>query len=307
MELVEQCSDINPFWAASVHTISVSMSKIEKSPPVAQSSTSNLGPDPRSFRDAGVVGRAVRLLELIAEAGPFRFSELQERTDLPKATLHRLLSELSDERLVRFDEKTNLYQAGFRVLELANHVWTRSDIRALAHDQLLGLSALTNETVQLAVHADTQVVIIDHIESRESVRLSLSIGTQIPVYCTGIGKVMLAWCDQRQQESILSRVSFARFTPNTVTDVSELKKELAQVSERGYAIDAEEHFAGSSCIAAPIVDHSGRAVAGISITAPTFRTPLDQMLQWREAMVTAAAVISGRLSPSTAQHTTSAH
>ena len=248
-----------------------------------------------------MLGRAVRLLELIAESGPYRFCEIQEHTGLPKATLHRLLSELADERLVNFDEKTNLYRAGFRVLELANPIWTRSDIRTLAHDQLLGLSALTNETVQLAVHADTQMVVIDHVESQESVRLSISVGTQVPVYCTGVGKVMLAWCDKQQQESILSRVSFARFTTNTLTDLSALKQELAQVSEQGYAIDAEEHFAGSGSIAAPVVDHSGRAVAGISITAPTFRAPAEKLLQWREPLVAAAAIISGRLAPSPSQ------
>jgi len=219
-----------------------------------------------------VLGRAVRLLELIAESGPYRFCEIQEHTGLPKATLHRLLSELADERLVNFDEKTNLYRAGFRVLELAN-----------------------------PVHADTQMVVIDHVESQESVRLSISVGTQVPVYCTGVGKVMLAWCDKQQQESILSRVSFARFTTNTLTDLSALKQELAQVSEQGYAIDAEEHFAGSGSIAAPVVDHSGRAVAGISITAPTFRAPAEKLLQWREPLVAAAAIISGRLAPSPSQ------
>jgi len=218
----------------------------------------------RSFRESGVLGRAVRLLELIAESGPFRFSELQEQTTLPKATLHRLLSELADERLVHFDGQTHLYQAGFRVLELANHVWTRSDIRSL-------------------------------------------VGTQVPAYCTGIGKVLLAWCDAAQQESILSRISFARFTGNTITDLDALKHELMLVSERGYAIDGEEHFAGSSCIAAPIVDQYGRAVAGISITAPTFRTPLTQLEQWRESIVSAAAVISGRLAPSTARPISPAH
>lgn len=283
------------------------MSKFDKpfhnSAPAKNKSTGH----PRSYRDSGVLGRAVRLLELIAESGPYRFSEIQEYTDLPKATLHRLLSELGEERLVSFDEKTNLYSAGFRVLELANHVWTRSDIRTLAHDQLVGLSALTNETVQLAVHADTNMVVIDHVESQESVRLSISVGTQVPVYCTGVGKVMLAWCNKQQQESILSRISFTRFTANTFTDVDALKRELAQVSERGYAIDAEEHFAGSGCIAAPVVDHTGSAVAGISITAPTFRAPVEQLLQWREPLIAAAAILSGRLAPATSQQPAAAH
>lgn len=260
-----------------------------------------------SFRDAGVLGRAIRLFELVAESGPFRFSEIQERTRLPKATLHRLLNELCDERLLSFEEKTNLYRAGFRVLEIANHVWSRSDIRNLANDQLLGLGALTNETVQLAVHADTQMVIIDHVESHESVRLSISVGTQVPVYCTSLGKVMLAWCTQVQQDAILSRISFARLTANTITDINELQRELNEVSNRGYAIDSEEQFAGSASIAAPIVDHTGCAVASISITAPTFRVSTEQLQLWREPLIASAAVISSRLAPRVIQTNSASH
>ncbi len=305
-EIMEQCSDINHPWLSESICLS-SMSKLEKPTSVPPTKSTGIAANQRPFRDASVLGRAIRLFELIAESGPYRFSEILEQTDLPKATLHRLLAELTDEKLVSFDEKTNLYRAGFRVLELANHVWTRSDIRTLARDQLEGLSAFTHETVQLSVHSDTQMVVIDHVESRESVRLSISIGTQVPVYCTGVGKVMLAWCDKKHLESILSRISFARFTSNTITDVSALKQELVQVSERGYAIDSEEHFAGSCSIAAPIVDHTGRAVASISITAPTFRASVDQLLQWREPLIASAASISGRLAPGTTNHSNSAH
>lgn len=283
------------------------MSKSDKSQEESAVTAVTPAKDQHPYRNASVIGRSIRLLDLIAESGPFRFSEIQEHTELPKATLHRLLNELVDERIVSFDQKTHLYSAGFRVLELANRVWMRSDIRTLAHDQLLGLSAQTNETVQLAVHADTQVVVIDHVESTESVRLSMSIGTQVPVYCTSVGKVMLAWCDKPQQNAILSRLSFSRFTPNTLTDLDALRQELSQVSEQGYAIDAEEHFAGSCSIAAPIVDHSGRAIAGIGITAPTFRASIEQLHQWREPLMAAAASISGRIAPSTSQRPLSSH
>jgi len=265
--------------------------------PSANSAAVRPEPDGQSFRDAGVLGRAIRLFELIAESGPYRFSEIESLTGLPKGTLHRLLNELCDERLVSFEEKTNLYRAGFRVLEIANYVWSRSDIRSLANDQLLGLGALTNETVQLAVHADTQMVIIDHVESQESVRLSISVGTQVPVYCTSLGKVMLAWCSQLQQDEILSRISFARLTANTITDIDDLRQELTEISNRGFAIDSEEQFAGSGSIAAPIVDHTGRAVASVSITAPTFRVSVEQMRQWREPLIASAAAISRRLAP----------
>jgi len=254
-------------------------------------------------RPAGAVVRAFRLLDLIVAEGPLRFSELEERSALPKATLHRLLNDLADERLVRFDERASSWAAGYRILEMANRIWTRSDIRVLSRDQLIALNATSGETVQVSVLADTHTVVIDHVESSRSVRHSSGIGTRAPLYCTGAGKVLLAWCDECQRKRILDRTSFARRTPNTITARGALERELAAISKRGYAIDAEEHFLGTCCIAAPVVDASGQAIAGISITAPTFRTTPDGLAAWGAPLVAAAAEVSRRLAP----HTGSSH
>lgn len=245
------------------------------------------------------LGRAIRLLDLIVTEGPVRFAELVELTGIPKATLHRLLNELSDERLIQLDERSLTWSSGYRILEMANRIWTRSDIRVLAQDQLLALNALSGETVQIGVQADTHVVVIDHVESNRSVRHSIMVGSRVPVYCTGMGKVLLAWCDDEQQRDIIDRISFARFTPKTITDRQALLDELSEVSQRGYAIDAEERYLGSLCIAAPVVDSTGQAIAGLSITAPTFRTSEKMLDSWREALVSAAAEISRRLAPRT--------
>ena len=254
-------------------------------------------------RPAGAVVRAVRLLDLIVAEGPLRFTELEERSALPKATLHRLLNDLSEERLVRFDERASSWSAGYRILEMANRIWTRSDIRVLARDQLLALNALSGETVQVSVLADVHAVVIDHVESSRSVRHSSGIGSRAPLYCTGAGKVLLAWCDVARRREILDRTSFARRTPNTLVARTPLERELAAVSERGYAIDAEEHFLGTCCIAAPVVDASGQAIAALSITAPTFRTSAEELASWSAPLVAAAAEVSRRLAP----HTGRAH
>ena len=258
-------------------------------------------------RPSGAVARAIRLLDLIVAEGPLRFAELEERSALPKATLHRLLNDLADERLIGFDERASSWTAGYRLLEMANRIWTRSDIRVLARDQLLALNALSGETVQVSVLADTHMVVIDHVESRRSVRHSSGIGSRAPLYCTGAGKVLLAWCDARQRRDILERTSFARRTPNTITARSALERELAAVSKRGYAIDAEEHFLGTCCIAAPVVDVSGRAIAGFSITAPTFRTTADELESWSAPLVAATAEVSRRLAPHTGRPHDAAH
>jgi len=277
-----------------------------KKPTKVENRPTTVGAPAQKKQASGVV-RAIRLLDLLVSEGPLRFAEIEERTALPKATLHRMLNELVDERFVLVDERALTYNAGYRILEMANRVWTRSDIRMLARDQLLALSALSGETVQIAVHADTHAVVIDHVESSQSVRLSISVGNKSPVYCSGTGKVLLAWCDAKRQESIISRISFVRYTPNTVTNLPELRADLAQISKRGYALDLEENFAGTNCIAAPIVDHAGQAIAGISITAPTFRISVDELVQWKEPLIAAAAEVSRRLAPRTGGFTSAEH
>lgn len=250
-----------------------------------------------SIKASSGIGRGIQLLDLIVTEGPVRFAELEDLTGLPKASLHRLLGDLCEARLVSLDERALTYSAGYRILEMANRVWSRSDLRVLARDQLLILAELSGETVQIAVHGDTHVVVIDHVESTHSVRTSLSVGHQAPVYCSGIGKVMLAWQGSRAQAAIIERISFVRFTRHTLTDRQALLAELGHISEQGYAIDDEEHFLGSRCIAVPVVDPNGQAVAGISITAPTFRVERDRLLRWREPLIAAAAEISRRLAP----------
>ncbi|MFK7854070.1 MAG: IclR family transcriptional regulator [Granulosicoccus sp.] len=274
----------------------------------SKSATSeNVEPEARPRRQGGAVLRAIKLLDIVVAEGPLRFAELEDVSGYPKASLHRLLKELADERLLQFDERSSTWSAGYRILEMANRIWTRSDIRVLARDQLIALNALSGETVQIAVLADTHVVVIDHVESTRSVRHSISVGNREPVYCTGIGKVLLAWCDDKQRKDIISRISFARLTPNSITDKAALLKELSLISQRGFAIDAEERFLGTRCIAAPVVDATGQAIAGMSITAPAFRTSEDDLEQWRESLVAAAAEVSRRLAPHTGNRVDSSH
>ncbi len=245
----------------------------------------------------GSLARAMALLDEIARHGPLRFAQIQERSQLPKATLHRALTELQNERLVQFDERSLTYMAGFRVLELANNVWSRSDLRTLARDQLEHLCELSNETVQLSVHSDTHAIYLDSVESDNNIRMSMGVGTSIPLYCTGAGKALLASCPSVQQRDIIDRISFTAFTPNTITDKNRLLDELVSIRQLGFAEDNEEHFIGIRCLAAPVVTCDGHAVAAVSICGPTFRISDDDLKQWHQWLLEATGKISKRVAP----------
>ena len=256
--------------------------------------------DPLVERDAGpvpvgTVARAFHLLELLASEGPLRFTELKRKTSLPKGTLHRLLNALAGERVVRFDERTASWAAEHRILEMASRVWVGSDIRRASCDQLVALNALTGETVEVSVLAGVHALVIDYVESRQSVRHSSGVGRRSELCRSGPGKVLLAGCDERQRQDILERTFFARRTPGTIAAHTKLEIELVAISERGYATTLGERPSGTCCIAAPVLDALGRAIASISITAPLFRAGPKALASWRAPLVAATAEVGHRL------------
>ncbi len=246
----------------------------------------------------GAFARAMHLLDTITDGNTFRFAELQQLTGLPKASLHRALADLTEQRLVVFDEPTATYRAGFRPLEWANRIWANNDLRKLARDELETLSERTGETVMLSVLADTHVIHLDCVESAQSVRTSVSIGHRVPAWCTAAGKVLMARLPEAEQRTTLDNTAFARFTNNTVTEPDAVMTQLQHALDSGIAIDDEEHHVGIRCLAAPVVDGAGTTVAALSVSAPTFRIDGDNFEHWRTWVQDCAQTIGKRLLPS---------
>ncbi|HET7313556.1 IclR family transcriptional regulator [Salinisphaera sp.] len=222
--------------------------------------------------------KAIALLALIADSPtPPRFTDLLSASGRPKATLHRLLGALASEGLITLDEPTQTYRPGLRLLELAHRSWLSLDLRSIAAADVDRLTEQTGETVHLAVLDGSQIVYIDKRESGNSLRLFSAIGKRGPLYCTGVGKAILAALAPAALDTLLATTELAGHTPTTITDDTVLRTELAAVRERGCAYDIEEHEQGIRCVAAAIVEASGRIVGGLSVTAPTVRMTGDRM------------------------------
>ncbi|MEP7730046.1 IclR family transcriptional regulator [Marinomonas primoryensis] len=226
---------------------------------------------------------------------PLRFAELVVLSELPKATAHRQLNTLLEHGLVRFDEHKQAYYPGYELLALAHRTWANLDIRDVAAAPMRDLWSKTQETIHLAVLDGADVIYIDKLESPKSLRLYSAVGKKGPVYCTGVGKAMLAFLPEDKQETVIAAQSFIRHTDHTLITPQALRVDLQQVQKTGVSLDLEEHEMGIKCAAAPIFNTRNEAIAAISVTAPAFRTSDQTYEEMKVHVKHAAYTISKRL------------
>lgn len=242
--------------------------------------------------------RALDILETLAAAGgEIGLSELSDRVGLHVSTVHRLLSVLVSRGYARQAAPSGRYALGSHLLKLASSaVGTgQFDLRHEARPILQELGDSTGETTNLIVLIDQQVVYVDQIASRHTVRMFTQIGTRAPIYCTGSGKALLAFRGAAEIEAYLSQECFERHTPTTITSAAALRDELRCVRERGYAYDNGEMESDVHCVAAPVFDHTSTAVASISVSGPAMRFDRTRMEQVTPALLRATADLSARL------------
>jgi DNA-binding IclR family transcriptional regulator len=139
------------------------------------------------------------------------------------------------------------------------------------------------------------VVYVDRLQGTRAVRIVVSaVGSTLPAHCSGVGKVLLARLPWGEVERHLEQHGMQRFTAHTITTPERLREELARVRRAGCAYDLEEAVLDVCCVAAPIVDHLGEAVAAISLSVPAYRFRASRE-RYRTAIVEAAASVSRRL------------
>ncbi|MFF5085029.1 IclR family transcriptional regulator [Actinoplanes sp. NPDC000266] len=196
-------------------------------------------------------------------------SELSRRSGLTKSTTFRLLGVLQRNGMV--ERAGSDYRLGRVLHELGGHVYSPANERlgALLTPYLAEIYEMTHETVHLAVLQGTNVLYVNKLFGHRGVRSPSRLGGQVPAYCTGVGKVLLAY-DAEATEATL-RQGLRPVTAHTIVDSAELRTHLSQVRRDGVAFDNGEVLDGLTCVAAPIFGPDGRPVAAISVSGPTGR------------------------------------
>jgi IclR family transcriptional regulator, acetate operon repressor len=242
--------------------------------------------------ETGTLGKVMALLDIIAlSEAPMRFTDILDIADQPRGTLHRQLTHMVREGLLETDREGR-YRPGIRLLTFAARSWASNDLRRIAEPHLGLLHEQTGETVHLGIVHDLQVIYLDKVEGRQSVRMYSHIGNAAPAYCTGVGKAALSTLDDASLQAIAARMKFFAFTAHTHQSAASLINDISTIRARGYALDSEEHEEGIRCVAAAIPPIGLQAPSGVSVTGPAYRVNAEKLLEWAPLVRSAAAAIA---------------
>lgn len=222
--------------------------------------------------------RAISILSLLSDGVPRTPAEISEQLGLSPSTIFRMVSTLAYYHYVRRDINTNQYQLGLACLELAQAYLTSDDVRQVALPELELLRDETRETVHLVVLDKMEIVYLEKLPGLHAIgMMSSRVGGRAPAFCTGVGKMLLAYQDEKEVREYYRSHGLFPFTNATITDLDHLMKELKDIRQQGYAFDRGEHESEVRCVATPIFNLNGQVEAAISISGPSIRMdPLEE-------------------------------
>lgn len=226
--------------------------------------------DESGDKQLSAVLRTITVLEVLAQHRDSSLEELSRETSLPKATLLRFLTTLAASGYV-YRNPSDRYSLTLKMFTVGSHSLEHIDLIALARPIAEELRNSLGETVHMGIRDDDEAVYILKVESKYSLRMHSRVGKSIPLYCTAIGKTLLAHADEVTREKLFDRIQLVPFTTQTNRQKDTLDKDLQTIRSEGYASDREEHEDGVCCLAAPISDYTGQVIAAISVSWPLFR------------------------------------
>ncbi|MCC7457170.1 MAG: IclR family transcriptional regulator [Nitrospira sp.] len=210
----------------------------------------------------------------MAQEGRLSLAELSARLELPKATVHRLCSQLLASGHLARDVDVRSFEVGPALRRLAFDALNHGTVRGLRHHVLAALVSEVGETCNLTTLDGVQVLYLARVEAHWPLRPTLEVGSHVPLHCTASGKLFLAQMAASQRDELIARLQLPSITPTTLTSAEALRAECEAIAARGYSTDNEEFIAGLIAVAVPVRDAHGATRAAIAVHAPTARMSL---------------------------------
>ncbi|HCU58105.1 MAG TPA: hypothetical protein DF984_07800 [Anaerolineaceae bacterium] len=236
------------------------------------------------------LAKGLKVLDIMAETSDgIGVTELADQLEVNKATASRLVHTLLSYGFVEQAPDGRRYQLGPVLVQLSRSVINRMPLRETAKSYLHKLVRVTGECAHLAIYAQGQALYIDQVESDASLRVNAEVGQMAPLYCTALGKVLLAFGDYSLPANLEMR------TAATIITQEELALELKKVRQQGFAIDDEEYDEGVRCIAVPVFDFRNKIVGAVGISGPAARVSLDRLEEMSSQVIQIGQELTDRL------------
>lgn len=238
------------------------------------------------------VERALAILSVLAEEpSDGSLTEIVRKVQLPTTTVHRLLGALIRTGFVVQNANTSRYSLGPQLVLIGQRAIRKNELIRIARPWIEALADATGETVNLTTRVGDDVMQLDHVESRNMLRVTYPAGERFPMHASASGKLFLASLPDPERERILAATR-QPYTADTLVRRSALEADLASIRARGYALDDAEREAGVRCVAAPIANDRGEFAAAISISGPALRITVARLHQLAGEVRQAADAIS---------------
>lgn len=248
--------------------------------------------DTRPAPSAGASEKTLRVLE--ASIVYDRFTDIVEETGLAKATVHRILATLVEQRFITGDSERG-YHPGPRFLGIAGRAISQLDISSIAEPIVDALVREVDCTIHVGAVNGFEMVYVIRRDSSKPYRMASRVGLSLPMHCSGMGKAVLANWPGEQVDRLISEVGLPARTDRTITSAEDLHRELSAVRSRGYALDLGENEVGTVCVSTAIRDHAGQVKYGLSISSIALEHPDSSIEQFAPQAIAAAEAISRAL------------
>ncbi len=239
------------------------------------------------------IERAADVLELfLTSEQELSVKEISDRLGLSKSTIHGIIKTLEYRGYLQQNPEDLKYMLGMKLFELGYKMSNNLDLGKIARPIIKELVEEFKETVHLVAFNQDEAIYIEKLDGPHTLRIYSQIGKKAPIHCTGVGKAILAYQEEKEVDRLLANIDLESFTEHTMTDKNDIKKQLHLIRKQGYSIDDEEIELGLKCVAAPIFNHKGKVIGAISCASPKIRLTDERLTEVVEGIKQAAARIS---------------
>ncbi len=234
--------------------------------------------------------RGLAVLELLANSPEgLTLAEINEPLKISPASVFRIATALENLGYVHRDEKSRRFTLTRKMLQLGQPHASGRSLAECSLDAMRQVLAATGETTQLCCLAEDSCVIIEQLASNHPFKYIVDLGSRAPIHCAAPGKAMLAFLPEAEVATVLPKLKLEKHTEHSITTRKDMIAELEKIRRQGYAVDFGEHFEGIHCVAAPMLDRHGHAIAAITIAGPKERIPQARFAEIGRIIMDAAA------------------